>query len=354
MINQLTGIRAILAWWVVLLHILCNEEMSRYFRLSTLFSHGDLAVHGFFVLSGFILCHVYAGKLLTGSAARYGSFLVARIARIYPVHFVVLIAFIPAVFANRWLHLPNSSTGFSVVDLGLSLILVQAWGFILHPAWNGVAWSISAEWFAYLLFPAFLLLIVKKPSVIRSVAATIASIVGLYWVSVTQASTPGPAGLYRTALVMVCANFALGCVAFVATKAVRKARPWVGAAAGGAAIICATLKFNAFFSLLFAVVVAALSSDQDWLSGALSNKIMVYLGETSYSVYMIHLFLWEAVAATARKAGVLHGSGAPFVVVVALIVIALASFVSYHVIEVPARAYIRELGSSSPRLRAAG
>ncbi len=90
MIKQLTGIRAILAWWVVLLHILCNDKMAAYFRFSRVFSRGYLAVDGFFVLSGFILCHVYATSFSSVSLSQYRTFLVARLARIYPVHLFML------------------------------------------------------------------------------------------------------------------------------------------------------------------------------------------------------------------------------------------------------------------------
>ena len=58
MINQLTGIRAILAWWVVGLHILCNPQMVKYFWFAPLFSRGNLAVDGFFVLSGFLITRI--------------------------------------------------------------------------------------------------------------------------------------------------------------------------------------------------------------------------------------------------------------------------------------------------------
>jgi peptidoglycan/LPS O-acetylase OafA/YrhL len=352
MINQLTGIRAILAWSVVFLHILCDPKVSGYFWFAPLFSRGNLAVHGFFVLSGFILCHVYSVALSSFSLQRYGSFLVARIARIYPVHVVVLVAFLLVVIANRSLHLPNAGASFSVLDLGLSLLLVQAWGFSNYPAWNVVSWSISAEWFAYLLFPVFLIVVVKSYSLLRVVVATVVSIVALYWVSFTQKDIPGPPGFYRTLLVLVCANFALGCAAYVVTRAYGKTQAWVGTAAASAAILCASCHVDAFFSFFFAVLVVALSSERDWLSGLLSGRVMVYLGETSYSVYLVHVLLWGSIARIARMAGVMNSSSALYVVAVVLVVIAAASSLLYHMVEVPARRQIREF--SRRRLGARG
>jgi peptidoglycan/LPS O-acetylase OafA/YrhL len=346
MINQLTGIRAVLAWSVVCLHILCNPQMAPLFRFAPFFSRGNLAVDGFFVLSGFILCHVYAPGFPAFSLRRYKSFLVARIARIYPIHLIVLIAFLAAVAANHWFHHPNAVTGFSAADLGLSLLLLQAWGFIDHPVWNSVAWSISAEWFAYLLFPIFLIVVVKGNSVVRIALLIAASLIALHWVSTAQGPTSGAAGLYRSALVMVCANFTLGCAVYVAKKAGIGLQAWVGTAAAGATILCAYCLWLPFFSLSFAVLILALASDSDWLSRMLSARVMVYLGETSYSVYMVHLLVWEAVAMLAGRAGVLNSAGALYVVAAAMAVIAGISMLLYHLIELPARRYIRQSGKA--------
>jgi peptidoglycan/LPS O-acetylase OafA/YrhL len=72
--------------------------------------------------------------------------------------------------------------------------------------------------------------------------------------------------------------------------------------------------------------------------------MMVYLGETSYSVYMVHLLVWDGVAALAGRAGVLNASGAPYVAGAAMIAIAAMSSLFYRLIEVPARRYIRKFG----------
>ncbi len=66
----------------------------------------------------------------------------------------------PGVIANRWLNLPNSMTSFSGRDLLFSIFLVQAWGFIRHHAWYSVDWSISADWFVFLIFPVLVFLLV--------------------------------------------------------------------------------------------------------------------------------------------------------------------------------------------------
>lgn len=343
MIKQLTGIRALLAWWVVLLHVLCNDKMAGYISFSRVFSRGYLAVDGFFVLSGFILCHVYADGFSKPSFSVYQTFLVARIARIYPVHLFMLAAFMSVLVANHWLHLPNSTTSFSVRDLILSVLLIQAWGFIRHPAWNEVAWSISAEWLVYLLFPLFLFLVVRSRSLSRTLVVSAACVLGLHWVKAFQEKVPGPAGLYNTASVLVSANFALGCLAYVVAKPMKRLPSWAGTAAAIGSIACATFHLDEVFSLCFALLIVALSSDRDWLAAALSRRVMVYLGETSFSLYMVHVFLWEIVAAVANKLGLLNSAGALYVAGAGLVAAALASLALYHAVELPARNYIRRL-----------
>ncbi len=154
---------------------------------------------------------------------------------------------------------------------------------------------------------------------------------------------PGPEGLYSTVLVLVSANFALGCIAYVVVNRNVKPPSWVGTAVAAGCVLCATLHFDEWFSFLFAIVIVVLSSDADWLSGILSGEVMIYLGETSFSLYMVHVYVWELVAAIAHKAGAINSASAPYVVVIALVAAVAASSFLYHIVEVPSRNYIRGL-----------
>ena len=86
-LRALTTLRFFAALWVVL--YTAWEHLNVGFE-PTLVSKGYLGVEVFFVLSGFILSHVYleaAGE----KRFSYRGFLWARIARVYPLHLATLI-----------------------------------------------------------------------------------------------------------------------------------------------------------------------------------------------------------------------------------------------------------------------
>src|SRR5271165_7035382 len=93
---------------------------------------GYLGVDLFFLLSGFVMMHAY-GQMQAGMGA-YLQFLKARLARIYPVHLLVLVLLLPQL---------QSSPAFSLGGLLSSLLLLQSpWHSM---CWNFCSWSISAE-----------------------------------------------------------------------------------------------------------------------------------------------------------------------------------------------------------------
>lgn len=92
-IRQLTGVRFVAAFWVVLYHYQPALATAGVLfpLLHEVLRVGSLGVDLFFTLSGFILTHTYLTKLgpkVAGKSA--GHFLWLRLARIYPVHFVML------------------------------------------------------------------------------------------------------------------------------------------------------------------------------------------------------------------------------------------------------------------------
>ncbi len=144
---SLTGIRGIAALIVVIGHssqmFLGGRDISTFSRLPP----QDAAVDLFFVLSGFIICKIY-GREERLTALAYARFLQLRFARIWPLHALTLFpAFLKVCL----------TVGFGV-GLGAAaseIAMVHAWPIVGHARLlNGPSWSVSIEWFAYILvFP---------------------------------------------------------------------------------------------------------------------------------------------------------------------------------------------------------
>lgn len=160
-LRALMGLRCVLSLWVVGNHL---NKLLDDFSLSgpfivMLFNNGYYAVDLFFMLSGIVLTHHYGAVLRKFDRRAYLHFLWRRLARLYPLHlFTLLLIAAPVAWCAlhgeemRW----PAETGLRA--LLENLLLVQAWHVPVRLSWNLFAWSVSAEWFACLMLPAFLVL----------------------------------------------------------------------------------------------------------------------------------------------------------------------------------------------------
>jgi peptidoglycan/LPS O-acetylase OafA/YrhL len=146
----LTGVRGLAALWVLSFHIATFVPIGPV----PLLKMGYVGVDVFFVLSGFIIGHVHLDDFAEVTLAGIRRFLALRLSRIYPVHLAMLLAatlFAVVLYAAGVPVLDNER--FYPPQFLANLLLVQAWASGDHQSFNIVAWSISAEWLAYLAFP---------------------------------------------------------------------------------------------------------------------------------------------------------------------------------------------------------
>jgi peptidoglycan/LPS O-acetylase OafA/YrhL len=142
MIKPLTSLRFFFALLVFLSHYTIGENV--------IFPHGAIGVEFFFILSGFIISYTYKQKITEKQIATR-SFLIARFARVYPLHGLMLVlAVLLALRAAIRTDIPFP-TGqlFFQIPLLQSFIPVKSYYF----SFNAVSWSISDELFFYVMFP---------------------------------------------------------------------------------------------------------------------------------------------------------------------------------------------------------
>jgi len=342
-LKPLTALRIFAALWVVLFDYWPNLGLPA----PAIVAKGYLGVELFFTLSGFILCHVYL-RQVEENQFRYGRFLWARLARIYPMHLATIAAIgLMGVGAMAFGH-PVDANAVSLRALPANLLLINAWGVAPVSGWNHASWSISAEWFAYLAFPAFAFLALKLKDRPRlAIALAIAFLTGLYaaFSRLTGQSLTHATIVWGALRIVPC--FAFGCAAYLAWRAnlVRSSRiAWAGAAISGAALITFAQSGAPDTAIVVAcggLILSLAFVSKTWTSGRVLD-VFVYLGEISYSVYMLFV-PWQLLFVNAT-AGALHYDKNHMPIFVWLVyvasVIPLAA-ASHHLIERPARSLMR-------------
>lgn len=356
-IKSLTGLRGIAAAYVMVFHFFIGQRFTN--PLTTLLAHGYLAVDIFFVLSGFVMTLTYSHLFdRPHFLANYGRFLGKRIARVYPLYLVgTLCAFI--LIRCKILEPPHLRLGFALV---WNLLMVQAWG--ITESLDGPGWSISAEWAAYLLYPAFLLCFARTRS--GRWGAVLVSVGILICLTVTPAPHAHAidaaalldvhTSLYALPVFRCLAEFVLGMIAyqfFVTPMGKRFAsRLWIHDALGLAVIILLTIpRTDLLVACLVPPLLVGLAYGGSHVARILSSAPFETAGRYSYSIYMIHTLLYGVLGRIHHQvnaAGFKHGQ--TFAALAGICLTIPLSALAYQAIEKPGRTFIRNLleGRSVP------
>lgn len=329
----LTSLRFVAALAVVLHHLADFTPFGRGWAMA---ERGGLAVDFFFMLSGFILLHAHEGELLAGriSARR---FLQARLARIYPAHAAMLLAFVGVVVAARASGGAINMERYGLWSLFTHVTLINAWGVDGMLSWNYPAWSISAEWAAYLAFLplAFVAMRLSRAQAGAALAAALAGFVLL-------APRYGLTERTLEALPRIFPEFAMGMLArraFPPQPSAAATALFVAACAGVAAGLSLGLADGWIVALSLVVIVAGARLIGP-VAAAMANGVFVRLGEESYALYLVHVFVFGFAA---RMTGAAARMGAPDwgVAVLALAAALMAASALHRYVEAPANAALR-------------
>lgn len=333
-IPSLTSFRFITAFVVFLFHckIHLDWEIGVTF-FDRFLKHGAVFMTGFFVLSGYIMTHVYSNTDFT-NLGNVWSYYLKRFAKIYPTYALSTLVYF-AFFRDFTLQ---QHARILVNDL----FLVQ--GFfpsMFHLGLNGGTWSLTVEMFLYLLFPFVLLLSGKSPRV--AIAGITIALVASFNVSLGKDDWVYANPVFRLADFVCGVGFYFGCVNI---NRGRRAHLLAVILLVLACVYLGSAKYqfmrgHFLFVPLFGLWIAMVHRSR---SVFYNNKPLEYLGLISYSFY-----LWQFAAIQLGKKMIpwFPWASLHFIVLAVFAVNVVVSALSYHLVEEPARKWIlRRFGRS--------
>jgi peptidoglycan/LPS O-acetylase OafA/YrhL len=357
-LSNLTPLRGIAALWVVVYHfqaIMMNFVSPNHTQLV---AKGYLMVDLFFIMSGFIISHVYQQGFQSGlTAKRFKRFIVARFARVYPLHlFTLLILILLAPLTGGWDPVDDPAA------IPTNLLLIHSFGIHKVFTWNVPSWSISAEWWAYMVFPFLVIFIYRKKELAISLLGlfvTVAYIAIMFWLPRHDPFDPKavvPHDLnvsFDYGYLRGLAGFVIGMLLF---KVYEKGLFWkifqkdiTAVIVILATLFCLHIGLNdGFYIILFAVIVFAFALNNERLNILCNNRIAQYLGNISYSIYLVQVFpaitSWiglklPGVHYANNSASTSFWIGLGYCLIYLMVVIGLSSL-TYFGIEKPCRKFI--------------
>lgn len=275
--RALTSIRGVMALWVVGHHLQFELGLLGYHYLGWLFRPGYVGVDIFFVLSGFVITAVHRDMKPKDTR----DFFIRRIFRIYPLHLFVLAVLLGFWLQDLWLGAPLSMP--RLAHLGIVALLLQP--YLIHDQdWNVVSWSIGVELLCYALFPLAILMLRRMNLVVSLAALVIAAFYERHVHSELIWGWPAIArGLGGFALGMMVQQMTVLC-----RLPNRRTATRIELAALGCMVLAVLLRDLALVPLFGALLIYGLAAERGAASRALSGPVWFWLGQISFSVYLLH------------------------------------------------------------------
>ncbi|WP_178988987.1 acyltransferase family protein [Winogradskyella schleiferi] len=291
-IEQLTFTRFIAAIAIVVFHFGRESQLFSNDYVDFIFNNANVGVSYFFVLSGFVMIIAYCEKNLS-----FFDYLKNRFARIYPVYILAIILWL----VGKTLHDINK------VDLFLNVTMLQSWFSERAQTINYPGWSLSVELFFYVSFPFLLNYIYNK----KSLKAITIVILGFWLISqllyhaiiYNRFSVP----IYTVNdifyhPIMHFNEFLIGNLTglyFLKKNVVQYNKNYLPHLVLLFLFLLVLLKFkiglnfhNGLLAIVFVPIIYLLSCSKDMISKIISKKPFVFLGEISYSIYILQVPIW--------------------------------------------------------------
>ena len=370
-ISNLTSMRGIAAILTVIFHVnLMNYGSLHLPLLDKMY----LMVDFFFILSGFIMMHVY-GNWFSDSVSgdNFKKFTIARFARVYPLHFFTLMYTILLFSVSGALNIPKvpvfqiQNSGFSILT---NLLLLQSMNMHTWFTWVHASWSISTEWWMYMLFP-FLVVPFSKLKSTGEAAVAFLCFAGYlaitFWIVPLVTNPPeipfvhiDPATLtinvaYQYGFLRCMFGFILGMMMYKGyiknwgRNFLSNGYAIVLAVIG--LLVCFYFEVPDIFSvsfLPFILLSGAYGSGS--INKVLNTKILQKIGDWSFSIYLVHQPLMFTIGNIMAFINPVNPSTAPagppqpppaligWAICIAIIALTLfVSYLTYNFIEKPMR-----------------
>ena len=317
---MLDSVRAIAAFGVLALHVSARTEAFGTGAAAKFFSHGDVGVPIFFVLSGLLLYRPFAAAHLGSTATPSPrSFYERRFLRIVPLYWVVL-AFVAVVLRNVSLSSPALAARHGL------LLDVYSSGWVRNDRWMQQTWSLATEIAFYAVLPLLALGIgavvgrVRAPSRLQAELGLCALLAVVsfgiaWWLAATRqhgtvANTWLPAQGYLFAVGMLLAVVSVAPDAPLHRNLQQLARPawaWWTVGAGAYLLVVFALHLPSDFAItpsvarqlaqrgLYALVAvciivpAAFGGTRGLGRKVLTSTPLRWLGIISYGIFLWHL-----------------------------------------------------------------
>ena len=290
--DVLDSFRGIAAMFIIIHNVRFLDSVTEL----TFFRDGWIFVEMFFVLSGFVLAHGYAFKPIT-----FRSFFISRTFRIFPLHlfmlFLVVISETIKYLAYKYgIHFNDVPLGGdeSLSYLVYHIFLVQSWlPFVPSTGFNNPSWSISIEYYMYMIF--FITLLFTKINK------------AYFWIFISMISfifLINDFGIYEVSRGL--SSFFLGSLMYYLYRKSYNNLTYLSKhyfsiievliLLSIVYILSSDLYYKSIIAtIVFSIQMFVFAFEKGFISSFLKKSFFLHIGKLSYSMYLLHYFILSII-----------------------------------------------------------